>query len=205
MISLKKNFLFIHAPKTGGNSIQTVLKGYSEDRVVAIGQHQDGVERFEVRSDQYPTHKHSTLREYKSMLEPALFNNLYKFAVIRNPWDMMISWYFSPHRGVRDWKRGEFVGLIDEVQPLRHYIRSSALLTPTNLAGDLDFLLRFERLDEDFEKLCEEIRIPWVPLPIRNRSCRAHYSQYYDEDLVERVRGKFSEEIEFGRYVFECA
>jgi len=51
MISLKYGFIFIHIPKTAGNSIQNVLKLYSEDKIVCTAPYQDGVERFELRSD----------------------------------------------------------------------------------------------------------------------------------------------------------
>jgi len=35
MISIKHNFIFIHVPKTAGNSFQNILKNYSEDKIVS--------------------------------------------------------------------------------------------------------------------------------------------------------------------------
>lgn len=216
MISLQNKFLFIHVPKTGGNSIQNILHNYSEDEIVTLAKHQDRIERFEVRNSQYNITKHSTLSHYKSILDTKTYNSLFKFATIRNPWDMMISFYFSPHRSVSEWDRNNFIALVDRMPTLRNYVCEMSFLekalartgVKTNIANrklgmDIDFLIRFEHLDEDFELVCKKIGIPYSHLPKRNSSTRSHYSTYYDEELKEIVRKKFKEEIVIGNYTFE--
>jgi hypothetical protein len=216
MISIQKQFLFIHVPKTGGNSIQGLLKNYSEDDIVKLANHQDGVERFEVRNKRYNIEKHSTLSNYKSELDANTYQSLFKFATIRNPWDMVISFYFSPHRGVKKWNRNDFISLVDNISPLRYYICLKQVLEDASpkfgadkfnmligLDHDIDFMVRFEHLDHDFQVICKKIGIPFAPLVKRNTSTRAHYSHYYDDELKEIVRAKFFEEIKFGNYNFE--
>jgi hypothetical protein len=87
MISFQKGFLFVHIPKTAGNSIQTILHHYSEDEIVALRAEQDGIERFGLRNPNYKIKKHSTLAEYRAALGEARFRDLYKFTCVRNPWD----------------------------------------------------------------------------------------------------------------------
>ena len=203
MISLQKNFLFIHVPKTGGNSIQNILREYSEDEIVCVASHQDGEERFEVRNDKYVIEKHSTLVDYKKELEPIVYESLFKFSTIRNPWDRMISFYFSPNRKVSEWNRDDFIKLVNRVKPVRDYISVNIHSEKRPLANDIDFILRFERLNEDFSKVSEVIGLPCIKLPHKNKSTRRHYSNYYDEALIELVKNKFWDEIEFGNYLFE--
>ena len=218
MISIQKQFLFIHVPKTAGNSIQTILKVYSEDHLVTLAQHQDGVERFEVRNSKYNTTKHSTLSHYKSVLDTKTYRSLFKFATIRNPWDLMASLYFSPHRGISEWDRERFLALVNRVPTFHRYICENSFLDKVRaklgvrktvgkspIDGDIDFLMRFEQLSDDFKLVCEKLDIPHSPLPRRNSSVRAHYSKYYDDELREVVRQKFIEEITFGSYRFEDA
>src|SRR5581483_11504032 len=57
MISFQKRFLFVHVPKTAGNSIQSVLRDYSEDELVALRGEQDGIERFGLRNPKYKVKK----------------------------------------------------------------------------------------------------------------------------------------------------
>ncbi len=215
MISIQKKFLFIHVPKTGGNSIQSILKEYSEDEIV-VNDNQDGVERFGVVNRKYNVTKHATLTQYSEVLEKDLFQDLFKCAVIRNPWDRMISLYFSPHRGKINWDRDNFVNMIKQIKPLQYYIYDHSNSSSGWLEfifskkkkmdqpdQHIDYLLQFERLDDDFKKLCELLDIPFKELPVRNRSDHGHFMQYYDEKLKDIVGRKFKEEIDFFGYDFE--
>ncbi len=205
MISIQKKFLFIHIPKTGGNSIQNVLKDYSEDKIVTLSDYQDGIERFEVRNSKYEITKHSTLLHYKSVLGKTVFHSLFKFGTIRNPWDMMISFYFSPHRGKVKWNRSDFLTLIKKIKTIRYFIcdKSAAGKRSPKLDNNINFLIRFERLNDDFKIICNQLDIQPIDLPKRNQSNHKHYSKYYDDELKEIVRKKFFEEIEFGEYNFD--
>lgn len=217
MISIENKFLFIHIPKTGGNSIQNILRKYSEDKIVSVSSIQDGLERFEVRNDKYDIVKHSTLSQYKKLIEPSIYKNLFKFSTIRNPWDMMVSFYFSPHRGIINWNRDEFKLLIESTSTVRDYVTIESIPEKINrkvglfkipfkkkaLDYEIDFFMKFENLDNDFKKVCEILEISYNQLPHRNKSERKHYSNYYDEELIELVNKKFIEEIKLGEYTFE--
>lgn len=217
MISSTKNFLFIHVPKTGGNSIQNVLYKYADDRIVTPHAHHDGIERFELKHKEYPTSKHSKLSDYQRSIPSSIYGRLFKFSIIRNPWDRAISHFFSPHRGNVEWNRSEFLNFLPEVLPLRSYITSKkrgfarvrhffqASFSTTKLDAEIDFLLRFEHLNEDFQAACHALNIPKQELVQRNASRREHYSKYYDTELIEIIRSKFSDEIDFGNYTFQHA
>jgi len=219
MISRQKRFLFIHVPKTGGNSIQFVLKEYADDEIITQDKDgQDGTDRFGLWNRQYGTTKHTTLNQYYSAIDADLYQTLFKFAVIRNPWDRMISLYFSPHRRKKQWNRKQFLALVKRARPFRYYVietmpaRSGVVkdLGKTTIRGrsldkDIDFIMKFENLDQGFRIVCRTLGIPEAPLPQSNRSIRAHYSQYYDDELIKIVGEKFSEEIQYGNYRFEYA
>jgi hypothetical protein len=214
MLSLKHKFLFIHVPKTGGNSIQNILADYSEDTLTADKEYQDGIERFELSNSTYKLRKHSKIKRYRKVLPTNLYRQLFKFATIRNPWDKIISMYFSPHRGTDKWDRDEFVLLIKNAATLQDYVTLPSFrdrlektlglpARPRPLDRDIDYLIRFENLNDDFSEVCKKTGLPAAPeLPIRNRSIRKHYSSYYDDELKELVGRKFSNEIAYGDYQF---
>jgi hypothetical protein len=201
MISFQKRFLFVHIPKTAGNSIQSVLRDYSEDELVALRGEQDGVERFGLRNPKYKLKKHSTLADYRAALGETEFGNLYKFTCVRNPWDRMISLYFTPTQNAAGWDRKKFRHLIVKALPVSDYLRLNE--RENESFENVDYILRFENLEDDFRSLCAALDISPVVLPKYNRSNREHYSKYYDVELRELVRARFAAEIKRFGYTFE--
>ena len=201
MISFQKRFLFVHIPKTAGNSIQTILRHYSEDEIVALRAEQDGIERFGLRNPHYKIQKHSTLAEYCAALGEKDFRGLYKFTCVRNPWDRMVSYYFGTTQLVETWDRKEFRKLILRALSVRDYLQ--LYKGEADPFGNVDYIMRFENLADDFRSVCARLAIPDAPLPQYNRSNREHYSNYYDAELCELIRKRFTPEIERFGYAFE--
>jgi len=201
MISLQKHFLFVHIPKTAGNSIQTALRDYSEDQLVALRKEQDGIERFGLRNPKYNIKKHSTLAEYRDALENEQFRSLYKFSCVRNPWDRMVSYYFTPTQSPETWDRKKFRKMISKIVSVADYLRLDQ--DDEDPFTNVDYIMRFENLAEDFRTVCGKVGISAATLPRYNRSNREHYSKYYDDELRELVRTQFAVEIERFGYTFE--
>jgi hypothetical protein len=219
MISTEKKFLFIHRPKTGGNSIQSALMEYSDDEKVANTEGLDGVERFGLAHPKYSKlSKHSSLTRYCREMERATYQRLFKFSVIRNPWELMVSYYFSPHRNVTEWDRMNFYRMVKKIPPLSYYIQKRGLIAhalkrkeiyyeiSSPLDQNIDMLLRFEHLEDDFKKLCHHLDLYDLTLPQRNKSKSKgrEITDYYDQELIDLVAHQFRKEIEFGDYQFPC-
>jgi len=201
MISFQKCFLFVHIPKTAGNSIQTILRHYSEDEIVALRADQDGIERFGLRNPNYKIKKHSTLAEYRAALGEARFRDLFKFTCVRNPWDRMVSYYFGTTSLVEAWDRKEFKKLILKAVSVTDYLRLDK--GEADPFDNVDYIMRFENLADDFRAVSARLVIPAAPLPQYNRSNREHYSKYYDAELCDLIRKRFAPEIERFGYTFE--
>ena len=202
MISLQKRFLFVHIPKTAGNSIQSVLRDYSEDQLVALRKEQDGIERFGLRNAKYKIKKHSKLSEYHNALGDEQFRNLYKFTCVRNPWDRMVSYYFTPTQNTETWNRKKFREIISKAVSVPDYLRLHN--NEEDAFANVDYIMKFENLGDDFRAVCKAIDISPPTLPQYNRSNREHYSKYYDDELRELVRSRFAGEIERFDYSFEA-
>ncbi len=201
MISFQKRFLFVHIPKTAGNSIQSVLRGYSEDELVALRREQDGVERFGLRNPKYKVKKHSALAEYRAALGESEFTKLYKFTCVRNPWDRMVSYYFTPTQKAEVWDCKKFRKIISSAVSVADYLRlNKGKVDPF---ANVNYIMRFENLADDFRTVCAALDLSPTTLPQYNRSSREHYSRYYDEELRELVRKRFAAEIERFGYTFE--
>ena len=95
MISHSKKFIFIHIPKTGGTSIEIVLKGYIAEKYKIAGDN-----TFFIG----PDIKHHTASELLERYGKKKFGEYLKFCVIRNPWDRLLSLFYWGHKQPYDKK-----------------------------------------------------------------------------------------------------
>jgi len=177
------------------------LRNYSEDQIISREPYQDGVERFEVRNPEHSDlNKHSTIQDYYKALGKGL--SAYKvFITIRNPYDRMVSFYFSPHRGKRHFERDGFVQLIKTIPTIEEFTSIKKFFGKRELFPNIKFL-RFEKLDEDFSLLLKELEIKDIELPHFNTSNHEKYKKYYDEETSKIVSDRHKYEISLGNYEF---
>ena len=197
--------MFIHVPRTAGDSLQRLLVPLSDDFLVPrpeLVASPDGGDSddFEVQGPHTPR-KHTTAAEYRDELGAEQFARLFKFATVRNPWERAVSWYFGPHnwpprRGAPYWSPDGFTKRIRRLVPI-----ASLVCIDGELA--VDKVLRFERLDEDVSALLVRLGID-AELPRMNKRWAAHepWERYYAEspELVDVVRERFGEDAELFGY-----
>ncbi|MGH8552410.1 MAG: sulfotransferase family 2 domain-containing protein, partial [Methylococcales bacterium] len=168
LVSTSHRFIFFHIGKTGGMSLREVLQGYAEEP-----------QKFKIRRppetiDGKPNTLyevwqtlllHAKARDARRELPKEVFDGFFKFAFVRNPWDLQVSMYHfilrepksSTHEQVK--AAGSFEGYLDWVaktaSPFPKGIPKLQKDMITDTQGNLlvDFVGRYETLARDFEKL----------------------------------------------------
>jgi hypothetical protein len=77
----------------------------------------------------------------------------------------------------------------------------SAFLCDENGKELVDFVGRYENMEEDFASVCRKIGID-IALPHVNRSEHAHYRDYYTAETKAIVSRLFARDIERFHYTF---
>lgn len=203
MISFDRQYIFIHIPKTAGKSIYTMLDDGIHNNKAFPAIPIDGIGRRKM---------HLKATEIKSELGQERFDQYYKFAFVRNPWDRMISEFFW--RKLRP-KRRQFESLeamLDfqlkgnevEDDKNRHFTPQVDYVTNNNGEFIVDFIGRFENLNEDFRTVTEKIGIHTQRnLPKLNTSPREpEYRKYYTETTREMVLNLYQQDIDLLQYSF---
>ena len=190
----ERRAIFIHVPKCAGVSVNKTLFGN-----LAGG--------------------HTTLEEYLKVFEPHRITDYFKFTIVRNPWDRLVSAYFFLKNGgygetdrkwfdeelacfssfddfVKNWVTRSNIWKWNHFRPQYHY------LLDKRRKVKLDFIGFLENLDEDFAYICKRLGVNRT-MPKSNESSHRHYSKYYDDNTIDVVRQVYAEDIELLAYTFD--
>jgi len=193
-----KTSVYLRIPKTGSTSLCRKIKPYQEILYNARDKYL-GKTRYKCKNLAAAT---------RDVLGDDLFNKMFKFSFVRNPWDRAISsWRYTSFR-----KRQEnFKDFCEDLQYREncgdfhswHATEQWIHLYDVN-TGKLivDFIGRFENLQEDFDIVCDKIGIPKQHLPHKNATKHKHYTEYYDDETRQIVAEKYAKDIEYFGYEF---
>ena len=179
VVCYSKKCIFIHIPKTAGTSIEQFIKDKDRNDIHYLG----------VRNGR--SMHHYTVFDLKKEL-PVLFDKYYKFSIVRNPYDRLLSeYYWTPIPGV-GYKSGknkaEFLNYVSNVVKKRlyydniyneHFIPQHMFIYNKKLL--VDHLFRYEDLDFVANYLKKKLDII-SEFPILNKS------KFKKEDWNERQK-----------------
>jgi len=208
MISHARKFIIVHIPRTGGTLIEARLGHYG---ITLQGEPNYDSMYF----------KHAYARDIKRMMGE-VYDSYFKFSVVRNPWDWVVSNY-AFNRGLH---RCYVIGTRYESEPtlgripdwakdmsFEHWLqwwldefKPSQLALLTDETGKLlvDEICRFETLREDFKRICRRLNLaPGGRLSdTRSPGRDADYRSYYNERTRQWVASHFALELERFGYAF---
>jgi hypothetical protein len=141
-------------------------------------------------------------KQISDLVGPDIWSQYYKFTIIRNPFDKLISgFYFKLHRQVLKDVDGN-----SEIEQFRNWIKMGGAIIDRDkylINGEecIDYFIRFENLHEGIEHVCNHLSISFNPssIPqfkkgIRNQKIRIE--DYFDKDTTQIIQNKYAWELE---------
>ena len=162
--------------------------------------------------------QHDSAADVKRKVSLEIWNSYYKFSIVRNPWDRVVSLF--------SWEARNKPAL-RPVRKLHHKLgvpfdefTETARLFRSFVAGDwstndriyllddqlcVDYVIRYEALSEGLDEVCRRVGVPSVELPrlkVGLRKQGRSYTEYYDDASRETVAGRHHRDIELFGYSF---
>jgi len=153
-------------------------------------------------------HGHISMKEIRSFLPEETWQEYFKFAIVRNPYERFVSVCSFLNRDnpefsqqPRRWMKAAMT---------RPGFRQRVLVRPQfeqlcDAGGTLamDFVGRHESLQASFEEIFSHIGLAPPALERRNTSSHMHHDEYYDEDLRSYIERFYALDFQQFNYDLE--
>ena len=211
MISYDLRCIFIHIPKCGGTSIENVIWPHPEDLTEAnlwMGFTSKYHNKYQTGGLQ-----HLLASQVRSEVGLDVFNSFYKFTVVRNPWDRIVSQFaymqarpdlmeFIGMQPETEFKT--YLGLIQKKQHVQWMPQTDFILDQdgTLLVDRIGYL---ESIENDSSEIFDILGVCRERSEVlhANRSQRKSIDRYYDQESIGIVSEIYSTDINYLNYSFD--
>lgn len=202
IVSHSHKVIFVGNPKAGSSSITAALSALNEEPGLAA----------EVCYGLYTRH-HMPAYVLREVLGLAKWNDYFKFAFVRNPWDWFVSQHFYNLQKLGEPHDIDAPLSLEDVYRTYRYLRiyrgaawvesacQNAFICDNTGNVLVDFLGRFEKFEDDFAAITALIGLG-TRLPRINASAHRYYRDYYTSATAEVVRELYQVDIDIFSYDF---
>ncbi len=192
--------IFIHIPKTAGSTIARAI--FSN---LAAG--------------------HDTIDLYRILFNKQEYDSYFKFTVVRNPWERLLSAYRYLSKGGGNANDQQWAA--KHIQPYKsfkdflcsshfeetalkwvHFQPQYKFLCPFDSEiPQVDFIARHENIDDDFKTILQNLNLNEnIKLPtynVSNKHKSSDYRNLYDKKMIDIVSSVYYKDIKLFNYNFQ--
>lgn len=225
IISHKHKFIFIKPQKTAGTSVELLLSQFcgEDDIITPLGYDPDPLvrEKYHAKAPQNYFRKkplkhwqvnelyyflmkgkkpnlnyweHLKAKEIKEYVGDDIWNNYKKISIVRNPWDHAVSWFkWQEKYGYEGTQKGKF-----EQYLVNNYRSTWSFYTINHGLYDIDYMIRFENLNDDVNKTLSILGIESendLPKTKNNIRVKQDYKDFYTNYNLSDIVGQKAESV----------
>ena len=202
---IKNNSVFIHIPRTAGTYLKKSL------RIKKLSTPNLAKKRFKQKGHVSFGHQNYLNFVKTGFVTKEFDESAFKFTFCRNPFDWVVSHYFWTITNFRDIFTEELsflehTRIFKEISvpkggkrsfPYMHWLRPQY----EHVKGvDLDFIGRFETLDDDMDKVADILNISIAPTDIAYPTKHLPYHEYYNDESIKNVVDFYKRDFDFFGY-----
>jgi hypothetical protein len=233
LISHRRNFVYTKTVKTAGTSVEAYFERYcmteQEEKEWILSHKREtyeseagiiGCRGIKTNSKWF---NHKSALGIKNEIGPTLWEKYFKFCVIRNPFEKVLSMYYfkNPPKGGYLNKRNRKVvfpafAKIEnnkvEINQFREWVvkQEFGVLIDRDkyMINDsicMDYFIRYEKLHEGIQQVCDVIDVPYIPENLPNlkagiRPVDRKLDSYYDRESKDIILKLFEFEFDYFGY-----
>jgi hypothetical protein len=230
LINHELKAIYFHLPKTGGSYVKKILKEIYNFQILLLNRR----DWYNFSNDPYvyinpwEITKKGIYRFYRNNncenypIDENIWDNYYKFCFIRNPYDKIVSCYEYFHNDYKLFiyenftKKESLLDFIKNYQSeINHVYNHSFIpqyehLIDDNMKINIDYIGKFENLNEDLLKILTNIGITNfthlkylednIKINKNNNKKYNYYYEYYNDEILFLVNNIFEKDFKYLDY-----
>ena len=194
-LAQKQKAIFVHIPRTGGTALSRHFYPHASRMFLP----------------------HATASFISYHLGEKLWDKMFTFAFVRNPWERIVSWYlfYTTHRTPDHFlpfsdfvKRDPMImGSFAHNGWLDSHLWSQSLFLTSDGSPDgkvmVDFVGKYETFDKDVKYICDKLELPMITKEKNATGDSYRYQDFYNEETKALVAERCKWEIDQFGYKYE--